>query len=426
MNFPPLANQLNGLALDRSQLKYPFPSTQAAKDPNRTHKALEFHGKQDVRVVDRPKPLITDPKDCIVRVTSTTVCGSDLHLYHAEFEGLYKGDVLGHEAMGIVESVGPEVKDLKVGDRVVISAVIVEGECSFCKNGLFSLCEGTNPNTKLEETYGDRLSGVFGYSHLLGGFEGCQAEFVRVPFADNTCLKIQNNLPDEKLLFLSDIVSTGYHGTELGAVSPGQTVAIWGCGPVGLMACMWSKFRGAKRVIVIDPDEYRLNLAKTKLGVETLNSSKVEDPVRALRTLIPGGPDVAIECVGFRFPQRIIHKIERLAKLETDSPEILTQCIKGLRKGGTLAIIGDYYLTSNHFPIGAMMEKCITVRGGQVFVQRYWKQLLKYIEDGKVDPSFVISHQMPFEKAAEAYKIFDEHKENALKIVLKPGMTGAL
>jgi len=425
MNYPPLANHLNGLALEPTQLKYPFPSTLSAKDPNKLHKALEFHGKEDVRVVDRPRPTITDPKDCVVRMTSTTVCGSDLHLYHAEFQGLYKGDVLGHEAMGIVESIGPEVKNIKVGDRVVISAVIAEGDCWYCKNGMFSLCEGTNPNKTLEEQYGDRLAGIFGYSHLLGGFEGCQAEYIRVPYADNTCLKLQNNLPDEKLLFLSDIVSTGFHGTELGAVSPGQVVAVWGCGPVGLMACMWSKFRGAKRVIAIDTDEYRLDVARLKLGCETINSKKI-DTLVALREMVPGGPDVAIECVGFRFPQRLVHKIERLARLETDSPEILTECIKGLRKGGTLAIIGDYYLTANHFPIGAMMEKSITVRGGQVFVQRYWKKLLQYIEDGKVDPSFVISHTMPFTQAAEAYRMFDQHQDNALKIILKPGMPGAL
>jgi threonine dehydrogenase-like Zn-dependent dehydrogenase len=423
MNYPPLANQLNGLVHKPVTLKYPIPTPIAAKDLSKTHLVCEYNGPEDLRLVARPKPIITDPKDCIVRVTSTTVCGSDLHLYHGEFKGLEKGDIFGHEAMGIVESVGSEVRDIKSGDRVVISAVIADGECWFCKEGLFSLCDGTNPNDALDKEYGHRLAGIFGYSHLLGGFEGCQAEYVRVPHADNTCLRIQSNLPDEKVLFLSDICCTGYHGTELGAVSPGQVVAIWGCGPVGLMAGMWSKFKGAKRVIMIDPDEYRLNFARVKLDVETIDPSKV-DVLDALKAMVPGGPDVAIECVGFRFPQGLVHKLERAVKLETDSPEILTQCIKSLRKGGTLSIIGDYLLTANHFPIGAMMEKCITVRGGQVFVQRYWKQLLKYIEDGKVDPSFVVSHHMPFEKVTEAYKTFDQHLNNALKIVLTPGIVG--
>jgi len=396
----------------------------SAKDPFNTHRAVEFHGAENLKLVTRPKPIVTDPKDCIVRVTSTTICGSDLHMYHAEFGGVEKGDVLGHEAMGIVESVGLDVRDIKVGDRVVISAVISDGQCWYCKQGLVSLCEGTNPNRVLEEEYGHRLAGIFGYSHLLGGYEGCQAEYVRVPYADNTCLKIQNNLPDERLLFLSDICCTGFHGTELGAVSPNQVVAIWGCGPVGLMAAMWSIFRGARRVIMIDPDEIRLTFAKSRLNVETINPSQ-GDVLLALREMVPGGPDVAIECVGFRFPQSLVHKLEKAVSLETDSPEILTQCIKGLRKGGTLAIIGDYYKTANHFPIGAMMEKGLTVRGGQVFVQRYWKQLLKYIEDGKVDPSFVVSHQMAFGSAVEAYRMFDKHENNCLKIVLKPGMLGA-
>jgi threonine dehydrogenase-like Zn-dependent dehydrogenase len=422
MNYPPLANQLNGLAIDPTPMKlFPVPAAKAIGDPELTHKVLEFHGAKDVRIGIKPRPMVTNPKDCIVRITSTTICGSDLHLYHAEFQGLPKGYVLGHEPMGIVSAVGPEVKDIKVGDRVVVSAVLVDGECWYCKNGLFSLCEGTNPNNTLEGLYGHKLAGIIGYSELLGGFDGGQAEYLRVPFGDNNCLKVPDELPDEKVLFLSDIVCTGYHGTELGAVSPGQTVAIWGCGPVGLMACMWSWFRGARRVIAIDIDEGRLNVAKNKLHCEVIDASKV-NTVDALKALCPTGPDVAIECVGFRFAQDPVHKIERAIRLETDTPEILTQCIKSLRKGGTLAIIGDYYLTANQFPIGAMMEKAIVVRGGQVFVQRYWKQLLQYIRDGKVDPSFVVTHTMPLDRAPEAYKLFDEHKDFVLKVILKPSM----
>jgi len=325
---------------------------------------------------------------------------------------------LGHEPMGIVTSVGPTVKDLKVGDRVVVSAVITEGECWYCKNGFPSWCECTNPSKQMEEIYGHRLAGVLGYSELLGGYDGGQAEYVRVPYADLNCLKIPEGVPDEKVLFLSDIMCTGWHGNELGAVGPGQIVAIWGCGPVGLMAAMWAKFRGASRIIVIDKEGYRLDVAKAQFNCEIINASSV-DVIQTMKTICPGGPDVAIECVGFRFPQSLVHKVERLLRAETDSPEILTQCITCLRKGGTLAIIGDYYNLANQFPVGAMMEKGIVVRGGQVFVQRYWKYLLQLVLDNKVDPTFVISHTKPLEEAAEAYKMFDRHENNALKIILK-------
>jgi len=263
------------------------------------------------------------------------------------------------------------------------------------------------------------LAGIFGYSELLGGYDGGQAEFLRVPYADLNCLKIPEGVPDEKVLFLSDILCTGWHGNELGAVSAGQVVAIWGAGPVGLMAAMWAKYRGASRVIVIDKIDYRLTIAQTRLNCEVIDASVV-NVIERMREICPGGPDVAIECVGFRFPESMVHKIERLFRAETDTPEVLKQCITCLRKGGTLAIIGDYYLLANQFPVGAMMEKCIVVRGGQVHVQRYWKHLLQLILDNKVDPTFVISHKKPLDEAAEAYRIFDKREDNAMKILLKP------
>jgi len=395
-----------------------FPKVKPLPDPVHKMQALEWHGNKDVRVVTRPRPMITDPDDAIIHITSTTVCGSDLHLYHNEFAGLEKGDVLGHECMGIVEAVGDNVKNLKVGTRVVVSAVIADGKCYFCKRKQFSLCDTTNPDKGLEATYGCRLSGIFGYSHLLGGFDGGQAEYIRVPYAEVNTLPVPSSLSDEKVLFLSDIACTGWHANELSEVSQGDTVAIWGCGPVGLMAAAWAKFRGAERVISIDKIPYRLQVAQKCLGVEVINASE-SDVLKTLHALIPGGPDVCIEAAGFRYAQGVLHSAQRTLRLETDTPEILTQAILACRKGGRMAVVGDYYNLANNFPIGALMEKSITFRGGQVFVQKYWKELLGYIESGRFDPTFVITHTLPFEEMARAYKIFDEKEDNSLKIFLK-------
>jgi threonine dehydrogenase-like Zn-dependent dehydrogenase len=362
--------------------------------------------------------MITEPGDAIIRVTSTTICGSDLHLYHHEFAGMEKGDIIGHEAMGIVTNVGENVKNLQKGDRVVISAVIACGQCYYCNLKRFSCCDITNPSKEMEALYGHRTGALFGYSHLLGGYEGCQAEYVRVPFADVNCLKVPSHLPDEKVLFLSDIVCTAWHACELGEVSAGQTVAIWGMGPVGLLTVMWAKFRGASRVIAIDAIPNRLELARTQ-GVEIIDFSK-DDPIKKIQEICPGGPDVCIDCVGFRFPKSLIHKVERMLRLETDAPDVLTECITCCKKSGVVSIVGDYISKANGFPIGAMMEKGLTMRGGQVFVQKYWKELLGYIEQGKVDPTFVITHTMPITQTAEAYRMFDRKEDGAIKIILKP------
>jgi threonine dehydrogenase-like Zn-dependent dehydrogenase len=395
-------------------IKYTKPKTH----PTQKMVAIEWHGDQDMRVVERPKVMITEPKDCVVRITTTTICGSDLHLYHKEFAGLEKEDVLGHECMGIVDDIGPEVRDLKVGDRVVVSAVICCGECNYCKRGEISLCNHTNPSKELESMYGYRLSGIFGYSHLLGGYDGGQAEYIRVPLADRTCLKVPDTLKDEQVLFLSDIVCTGWHANELAEVKQGDVVAIWGSGPVGLMAQMWAKFRGASRVIAIDNIPNRLAVSE-KLGCEVINFEQT-DPVNELKRRVKGGPDVCIEAVGFRFPKSLIHKVERFARLETDSPQVLTECILACKKGGRMAVVGDYYAYCNHFPIGPLMEKYITFRGSQVFVQKYWKELLGYIEQGKVDPTFVVTHTMSLREGDKAYRMFDRKEDNCLKILLKP------
>jgi len=396
------------------------PTVHYKPDPERKMYALEWHGNKKMKLVERACPTITDPGDAVVRITASTVCGSDLHLYHNEFSGLESGDILGHEGVGIVEKIGPDVKNLKVGDRVVVSAVICCGQCFYCKQGQVSLCLNTNPNPALDEIYGHRLAGIFGYSHLLGGFEGMQAEFVRVPLADNNCLKLPDSLPDEKAILLSDIACTGWHANELGEVTEGKTVAVWGCGPVGLMTIMWAKFRGASKIIAIDNLPNRLKLAQDRFGAEIINFSE-QDVVPTVQKLCgPLGPDVCIDAVGFRYPKSLPHKAMRGVRLESDTPEILTECIKCCRKGGNLSMIGDYYALSNGFPIGALMEKFITSRGSQVFVQKYWKQLMEYFVQGKVDPSFVITHTMPLEKAEEAYAIFDRKEDNSIKIILKP------
>jgi len=333
---------------------------------------------------------------------------------------MQKGDIVGHEAVGVVEAVGPEVTKVKPGDRVVIAFAISCGECEYCKQGWFTSCDKTNPSSQMEGLYGHRIGAAFGYSHLTGGYDGLQAEFARVPFADVTLLPVpaSSKLKDEQLLCLSDIACTGWHGNELGEVSRGQTVAIWGSGPVGMMAAMWAKFRGASRVFVIDNDVSRLELVRTKLGVDVIDFSNVKDVSKVLLELVPDGVDVCIDCAGFRFPTSLVHKLERALRLETDALDIIDQMSFAVRKMGHLVLIGDYFGYGNHFPIGRVMEKSLTMRGGQAFVQKYWKQLLGYIEEGRVDPSFVFTHHMPLDKLPEAYKMFNEHADNAVKIAL--------
>jgi len=270
----------------------------------------------------------------------------------------------------------------------------------------------------MDELYGNRIAAAFGYTHLLGGYEGGQAQYIRVPYADVNTLKLPDSLPDEKAILLSDIACTGWHANELGDVKAGEIVAVWGCGPVGLMAAMWAKFRGAKLVIAIDNVPYRLKVAKEMLGCHVINFDE-EKVLDTIKKLVPEGPDVCIEAVGFRYAKSIIHKAERAIRVESDTPEVLTECIKACRLGGRVSIVGDYYSMTNHFPIGAMMEKSLTVRGGQAFVQRYWRKLLQYFLNGDVDPSFVVTHKLSFDKIVDAYKIFDLKEDGAIKIVLK-------
>lgn len=396
-----------------------FGPAQPRPQKAETMKALVWKGVGKVAVEEVPRPAIGQPHEAIVKITSTTICGSDLHLYHASIPAMREGDILGHECMGIVDEVGAEVKGLQVGDRVVVSAVIADGTCWFCRQGLFSACDGTNRSALQQTMYGSESGGIFGYSHLTGGYPGGQAEYIAVPFADVNTLKVPEALADEQVLFLSDIVCTGWHATELGRVEEGQSVAVWGCGPVGLMAQEWARYRGASKVIAIDRIGYRLDLAASR-GAAPVNFDH-EDVIERVQALTDGrGPDVCIEAVGFRYVKSLHHRIQKTLKLETDSIDALNECIRACRKYGWVSIVGDFMGWANQYPIGAFMEKGLQAGSGQVHVQRYWSDLLAIIERGEFDPTFVVSHRWPLERAAEAYEMFDNKEDNAVKVVLSP------
>jgi len=385
-------------------------------------KAAEWHGKECIKLVERPAPSITDSSDCIVRITSTTVCGSDLHMYFNQLPGasvaMQVGDIMGHESVGIVTEVGPDVKNVKEGDRVVISAPISCGQCSYCKAEQYSCCDTTNPSKLQQYLYGHRTAGIFGYSHYCGGYAGVQAEYARVPFADINTLKITNdNLRDEQILPLADILCTGYHGNELANVQEGKTVCVWGCGPVGIMAQYVALHRKAKIVIGIDNHPERLELAK-KLGSCTINFDDV-DVTEEIKKFIPDGPDCCIDCVGYRFPKSWNQWLQQKLKLATDAIDVVRECVFVCKKAGNIGLIGDYFGVANAFPIGAFMEKGLTMSGGQLYCQKYWKHLLLLIERGELDPSFIFSHTMKFEEIDKAYDIFGHVKNGAIKIFLK-------
>ncbi|KAK5049427.1 hypothetical protein LTR84_004356 [Exophiala bonariae] len=382
---------------------------------NETMLALRWYGDKDVRVEEVPAPTLTEPTDVIVRVTGTTVCGSDLHLYHKEIMQLQKGEILGHEFMGIADEVGSEVKSIKQGDRVVASFQIACGTCQFCKEGLTSMCDRTNSSALQEKLYGKPFAGLFGYSHFAGGFAGGQAEFVRVPFGSVNLLKIPDHVPNEKALYLSDIVPTSYHATVCADVEKGKSVAIWGLGPVGMLACKWSKLAGAKRVIAIDQIPERLALAQD-IGCDTIDFSKQKDVVGEIYKLEPLGVDCCIDAAAFRYTKTLRQSAERLIGLETDSSEIPNETLRAVRKFGTVAVVADYAAMTNHFLIGALMEKGITYRGcGQAPVQKYWHQLLEKIESGEFDPTVVLTHRFAIEEFSELYKAFDEKKHGIMK-----------
>lgn len=389
-------------------------------DESKQMKVACWKGKKTIEVELHPRPMVTDPNDAILRVTSTCICGSDLHLYLGAMPGMSKGDIMGHEFMGVIDSVGANVTNYKVGDRVVASFDIACGDCSYCKKGLYTSCDYTNPSKAQEFLYGHRTAGLHGYSSMTGAYDGGQAEYARVPFADVNLLKVPEGMDDNKVIFLSDILPTAWHATEMGEVGKGDVVAIWGAGPVGILAAQCAQARGADRVILIDQIPFRLKFAQEKLpGVEVINY-KEKNTLKALQEMVPNGPDVSIEAVGFHYCKSWLHSIETTLMLETDPADMLNEMINATRKGGRISIVGVYSGFVNHFNIGALMEKSLTMRGGQCPVQKYWKYLLKAIESGKLDPTIVITHELPLDAAPEAYKTFNEKTDGCVKVILKP------
>jgi len=390
-------------------------------------KAVCWMGRGSIEVHHVEDPKIINPHDAILKITRTAICGSDLHLYDGYIPTMESGDIVGHEFMGIVEEVGSEVKKLKRGDRVVVPFTISCGSCMFCRKDLWSLCDNSNPNARIAEAmYGYSGSALFGYSHIYGGYAGGQAQYVRVPFADVGPIKIENDLPDEKVLFLSDIYPTGYQGAENCNIEPGDTVAIWGCGPVGLFAIASAYLLGAGKVIAIDRFPERLKLAREYCGATTIDYSEEDVTiVEALRDLTGGvGPDSCIDAVGMEAHSSTIaglyDKVKQTLMLETDRPFVLRQAIQAIRKGGTLSIPGVYGGVLDKVNFGAAFGKGIHINMGQTHMQKYLQPLLKYVEQGKIDPSFLISHRVGIEQVPDMYKIWRDKQDSCTKIVIDP------
>jgi threonine dehydrogenase-like Zn-dependent dehydrogenase len=380
-----------------------------------------------VRVENVPDPKILNRRDAIVKVTATAICGSDLHLLDGYVPTMQKGDVLGHEFMGEVVETGPDVDSskLRVGDRVVIPFPIACGACAACRAEMFSLCENTNPNAGLaEKFFGHPTAGIYGYSHLTGGFAGGQAEYARAPFADVNALKIESDLTDEQVLFLSDILPTGYMGAEMCDIEPGDVVAVWGAGPVGQLAMDSARLLGAKQVIAIDKQPYRLRMAE-HAGYTALDLTET-DVRSALLELTGGrGPDKCIDAAGMESDHgsphlRAYDRVKQAARAESDRPPALRQAITSCRSGGTVSVVGVYGGFIDKFPAGSWMNRSITLRTGQAHVQRYMKPLLGRIEKGEIDPTRIITHRLPLRQAARGYDLFKHKKDNCEKVVLTP------
>jgi threonine dehydrogenase-like Zn-dependent dehydrogenase len=391
-------------------------------------KANCWMGTQKVEVRDVPDPKILNQRDCIVKITSTAICGSDLHLFNGFLPTMERGDILGHEFMGEVVEVGRAVKNLKAGDRLVVPFTISCGVCNACRAEAYSCCENSNPIPQVSETIvGHPLGGFFGYSRLTGGYAGGQAEYARVPFADVGPLKIENGFTDEQVLFLSDILPTGYMAAEMCDIQPGDVVAVWGAGPVGLFAMASAKLLGAERVIAIDRFDYRLQRATGRAGAtDAINYEQLDGTtvVEALKEITGGrGPDKCIDAVGMEAHAPGLayayDRTKQALRLETDRPFAIREAIMACRSGGTVSIIGVYGGFVDKFPLGSLMNRSITIKTGQTHVPRYMKPLLGRIERGEIDPTMVISHTLPLADAPKGYDMFVHKKEGCEKVVLK-------
>jgi threonine dehydrogenase-like Zn-dependent dehydrogenase len=388
-------------------------------------KALCWNGIKDVRVEQVPDPHIINASDIILKITSTAICGSDLHLYDGYIPTMKPGDILGHEFMGEVVEVGSDVTKRRVGDRVVVPFNIACGKCHYCEHDLYSLCDNSNPNAEIaEKMYGFSPAGLFGYSHLLGGYAGGQAEYVRVPFGDVGPFPVPDHLTDEQVLFLTDIFPTGYMAAENANIQPGQVVAVWGCGPVGQFAIQSAFLLGAERVIAIDRFPERLAMARANKA-DVIDYTEQKDVVDVLKQMTAGrGPDACIDAVGMEAHAMglvgMYDHVKQVMRIESDRPHALREAIQACRKGGTISIPGVYGWLVDKVPMGSAFAKGLTFRMGQTHVHRYLEPLLKHIENGHIDPTFIISHRLPLDEAPQAYKMFAEKTDDCIKVVLKP------
>ena len=377
-------------------------------------RALSYFGPNKVKVVKKPDPKIEHGNDVVLRVTRTAICGSDLHLLHGMVPDTRVGCTFGHEFAGVVEETGSSVRSLKKGDRIVVPFNISCGTCFYCSRGLSANCENSNPNS-------DLAAGVFGYSHTTGGYEGGQAEYVRVPFADVGPMKIPDDMTEEEVLFLSDILPTGYQGAEMGEIKGGETVVVFGAGPVGLFAMKSAWLLGAARVIAVDHLDYRLEFARRYAGVEAVNFKKVDDVVGYLKDQFDGrGPDVCIDAVGMEAEGSKFQRVLGLSFLQAGVPVAINWCIDTVRKGGNVSIIGVYGPPWNLVDIGTAMNKGLTMRMNQCNVKRYMPHLLKHIREGRIDAKGIITHRFPLSEAPKAYETFSSKKDNCIKCVLMP------
>ena len=393
-------------------------------------KALCWHGKHDIRYETVPDPQIEDSRDAIIKVTSCAICGSDLHLFNGFVPGMMSGDIIGHEFMGEVVEVGSANKKLKVGDRVVVPFTIICGECDQCRRGNFSVCERTNRNKKIGDTmFGHTTAGLFGYTHLTGGYAGGQAEYVRVPYADVAPVKIPDNLTDEQVLFLGDIFPTGWQAAVQCDIQPTDTVAVWGAGPVGQFAIRSAVMLGAEQVVVIDNQPDRLSMAKAA-GAIVINYDE-ESVLDQLNELTQGkGPEKCIDAVGMeahslRSLDSAIDRVKQAVMIESDRPHVLREMIYVCRPAGVLSVPGVYAGLVDKIPMGSMMNKGLTMRTGQTHVNRWTDDLLRRIEQGQIDPSFVITHTVDLEDGPEMYETFRDKQDGCIKVVMKPGQNGS-